>query len=164
MQEPVFILLSLGANIGDRYANITKAVDLLSSSGIIAGIKSSSIYETEPVGFTNQPWFLNSVVSGYTSLSPDIIIGVIKNIQELIGRKQREKWHEREIDIDVLLYGNEIIKTDLITIPHPRMHERRFVLVPASEIAGDIVHPEFKKSIKQLLIECKDESVVKKYL
>ena len=163
MQQPVFTLLSIGANIGERLENIEKAIEYISSSGIFSGIKSSSIYETEPVGYLNQPWFLNTVVSGSTKIPADLLMGIIKNIEEVIGRTQREKWHEREIDIDILLYGNEIYKSDNLTIPHPRMHERRFVLVPAAEIAGEIVHPEISKSINQLLEDCEDKSEVRNY-
>jgi len=150
MQKPVFTLLSIGANIGERFENIEKAIEYLSSSGVLTDIKSSSIYETEPVGYRNQPWFLNAVVSGYTTIPADLLMGIIKNIEEIIGRKKREKWHEREIDIDILLYGKLIYKDNNITIPHPRMHERR------------IVHPQSGKTINQLLNDCKDKSDVKK--
>ncbi len=109
------------------------------------------------------PWFLNIAVTGYTSMGIETLLEKCKNIEQLLGRIPRERWHEREIDIDVLLYGNVCFKTKDVTIPHPRMHERRFVLIPAAEIAGKAVHPKLNKTINKLLDDCKDKARVNFY-
>lgn len=159
-----FVLLSLGSNLGNRKININNAVRLLRAEGALKNIKLSGLYETEPVGYTDQPWFLNAAASGLTSLSMHELIRLCKEIEFKVGRKTRERWHEREIDIDILLYGDEILSDEEITIPHPRMHERRFVLEPAAEIAPELMHPNLNKTVEQLLEECSDNSVVKKYV
>lgn len=100
-------------------------------------------------------------MAGFSLLDELTIINELKAIESLLGREDRERWHEREIDIDLLLFGSYIIKSASLTVPHPRMHERKFVLVPAAEIAGDFIHPVFGLSIKEMLEECKDNSIVK---
>lgn len=156
-----YILLSLGSNIGDRKANILQALKYINESETLSAIKVSSFYETEPVGYTDQDWFLNIAVSGYTSLPLYQLIQQCKSIEYALGRELRERWHEREIDIDILLYGDKKLHETKITVPHPRMHERRFVLEPAAEIAGNEIHPEFGVSINKLLAECNDDSRVR---
>jgi 2-amino-4-hydroxy-6-hydroxymethyldihydropteridine diphosphokinase len=158
-----FILLSIGANLGERKENVKKALELLVESNVISmnSIRVSSLYETEPVGYKDQPWFVNAAVSGYTTLPLNNLIQLCKSIEYTLGRKSRSRWHERELDIDILLYGNELVDNPKITIPHPRMHERRFVLIPAAEIAGAAVHPKFGATVSELLKECEDSSVVK---
>jgi 2-amino-4-hydroxy-6-hydroxymethyldihydropteridine diphosphokinase len=158
--EKVFVLLSIGSNIGDSKTIISEAIDLLFESGMLSHIKVSSLYESEPYGFSGQPWFINAAVSGKTTHTVYELIELIKSIEYLFGRKKRETWHEREIDIDIILYGDLDLESEKLTIPHTQMEFRRFVLVPAAEIAGDIVHPVIRKSINTLLTECKDTSVV----
>lgn len=155
------ILLSIGANLGNRMETIKKAITLLSEHPEINILKVSSIYETEPVGYKNQPWFLNLVVAAETTLDLNRLIQLCKTIEYLLGRKVRKRWTEREIDIDLLLYGKQIINSDFLQVPHPRMQERRFVLVPAAEIAAEIVHPIFNQTITELLASCNDNSVVR---
>jgi 2-amino-4-hydroxy-6-hydroxymethyldihydropteridine diphosphokinase len=155
------VLLSLGSNLGNRSENISKALDLLSTGNILSDITISSIYETEPFGYKNQPWFLNTAVLGSTHFTPQILLSSCQQIERKIGRKSHLRWREREIDIDIILYGNLIINSDKISIPHPAMHLRRFVLAPANEIAGSMMHPKFGKTIKQLLMECADRSEVR---
>jgi len=145
------LILSLGANLGDRETTLKNAISALVDVGIISDIKVSSIYETEPVGYIDQPAFLNMAVSGLTSLTPEIAIFLLKSTEYLFGRKHRERWHERELDIDIIFWGDEIIETEKIQIPHPRMHERNFVLDPISEIEPGFIHPVLGKSIKELL-------------
>lgn len=160
--EKTFVLFSIGANLGDKKSNIEKAISLLSQDDSIIIEKISSYYETEPVGFTEQPWFLNIAVSGFTNLKIEECLKFIKSIEKLIGRQERAKWTEREIDIDLLFYGNEIFECDELTVPHCRLHQRRFVLVPAAEISPDFIHAVFEKSLKQLLSDCSDNSQVRK--
>ncbi len=156
-----FVLISFGSNLGDRAGIIKKAAEIIISKGIVKNTVLSSFYETEPVGYSPQPWFINSAMKGYSSLDEHTLISKLKEIETFLGRATREKWHEREIDIDLLIYGASIIDDSLLTIPHPRMHERRFVLIPAAEIAGDFHHPVFGISINEMLNKCKDQSVVK---
>lgn len=155
-----FILLSMGSNLGAREIVMLKAIQQLQESKIINGLKVSKWYETQPVGNLEQPWFLNIAVSGFTELSPYSLIKLCKSIEYLAGRQIRQKWHERELDIDVILYSDMIINLPAITIPHPRMQDRRFVLKPLNDIAPDTMHPIFKKTISQLLKECEDPSEV----
>ncbi len=161
IDKDTLVLLSLGSNIGDRERGINDAVRLLKDSGALYGIRKSSFYETEPVGYHDQDWFVNIAVSGYTGLPLNNLMQCIKSIEYSLGRVIRKKWAEREIDIDILLFGNEVVDIEKITVPHPRMHQRRFVLEPAAEIAGSLIHPAFGLTINELLAQCSDESAVK---
>ncbi len=152
------IALSLGANLGDRLSALTYAIKRMSE--IIPDIVSSNVYETEPIGYTDQPAFLNCACIGYTSSSIDEVLNLIHVVHGELHRKPRPKWHEREIDIDILLFGDIIIDTDQISIPHPRMHERAFVLKPLSEIAPEMIHPKKEKTISELLVMCDDDSEI----
>ncbi len=157
------VFLSLGTNLGNREANIEQAVANISRyiGDIIA---SSSLYETEPWGFRSEELFLNMVLKAETNLTPSEVLGKIMMIESLLGRvRSVEQYSSRVIDIDILLYDGLIIDQENLKIPHPLMHERRFVLVPLCEIAADIIHPVLKKSISELLDICKDSNEVKKY-
>jgi 2-amino-4-hydroxy-6-hydroxymethyldihydropteridine diphosphokinase len=160
--DGIFVLFSLGSNVGPREDNLLSALRLLEESSCVISPIISSFYETEPVGFTSQPWFLNIGVCGTTNLLPLELLDKCKSIESKIGRISRLRWHEREIDIDILLFGNHIIQSETLIIPHPLMHTRRFVLKPAAEIAADAVHPVFAKTIGRLYEECADKSVVEK--
>ena len=159
-KESVFVLLSIGSNLGDSKTVISEVINLLYESEMLSHIKVSSFYESEPFGFSGQPWFINMAVSGYTKHTVYELMELIKSIEYLLGRQKRETWHEREIDIDIILYGNMELESEKLTIPHTQMEFRRFVLVPAEEIAGDIIHPVIKKTISTMLDECKDTSIV----
>lgn len=142
------VYLGLGSNLGNRELNLEKALDFLSERMKV--VKVSSIYDTEPVGNPNQPRFLNLVCEVQTGLSPLGLLIVVKAIENKLGRMPSEPNAPRTVDIDILLYGDKVTDTPQLTIPHPRLHERAFVLVPLSEIASDIVHPVIKKTVKEL--------------
>lgn len=156
------VLLSLGSNKGDSFRNISESVDLLIKSEIICKAQVSLYYKTSPVGYEEQNDFLNSALIGETGYSPQQLLFLLKSVEYLIGRKKRERWHEREIDIDILLFGNEIINLKSLKIPHIEFHNRKFALLPANEIAPDFFHPVLKKNINQLLREYNgNEKVIK---
>ena len=134
------IYLGLGANTGDRRATITKALCALTESGVV--IESvSPIYETEPIGVEDQPWFLNLVVRARSALSAEDVLAECKRIETELGRRPGVRFGPRPIDIDILLYGRLVSNDDRLSIPHPRMRERRFVLVPLMDIAPDLTDP-----------------------
>ncbi len=155
------IFLSLSSNLGDKKANIENACVLLEKNDIKI-IKKSALYETEPWGEEEQPWFLNQVVEVATILHPQDLLEKTQDIEKELGRKKRKKWTEREIDIDILFYGKEILHKENLTIPHPFIEDRKFILVPLNEIASDFIHPILKKSMKELLHECNDLLQVEK--
>ena len=153
--------LSLGSNLGDRKKNLISAINLLIKNGIKIN-KISSIYLTQPVDFLEQNWFYNLVIEAETDLQPLELLNLIKRIEKEMGRKKVIKRGPRNIDIDIILAEEKVIKANELKIPHPRMHLRNFVLAPLSEICPNIVHPELKKNIKTLFNQSKDNSAVKK--
>lgn len=129
---------------------------------VLQNATCSSFYETDPVGYTDQAPFLNLAVCGTTDLSAAELHRVCKGLEEELGRQHRQRWREREIDVDVILFGDEIIATDTLTIPHPEFHHRRFVLEPAAEIAPLAVCPQSGCTIAELLMICTDQSGVRR--
>jgi 2-amino-4-hydroxy-6-hydroxymethyldihydropteridine diphosphokinase len=151
--------LSLGSNVGDREEYIEQAVFLLEKNPNIDVIKRSANYETEAEGGRgNQPPFINAAVEIKTKLAPHKLLEVGNEIEATLGREREIEWGPRTIDIDILLYGNEIISDDKLQIPHPLMHERLFVLKPLKDIAPQIIHPVLEKSIESLYEERKAET------
>lgn len=151
------VLLSLGANLGDPRATIARAIDLIGQR-ILTNIRASDFYQTAPVGVTDQPAFINVAVVGFSSAEPREIHDACKLIEQELGRIHRERWHEREIDIDVILVSDIIIDDGKMQIPHPRFHERRFVLQPACDLIPLALCPASSKTLSRLLEECIDET------
>jgi len=157
------VYLGLGSNINDRIVYLKKALEEIEDLKDTKILKSSSIYETEPWGHKEQNSFLNMVVLIETSFSPLNLIIKFKEIEIRCGRIKRDKWFEREIDIDILFFDDIILKSEHLEIPHPQMQNRRFVLVPLNEIEPDFIHPLFNVNIRTLLERGIDKSEVKLY-
>jgi 2-amino-4-hydroxy-6-hydroxymethyldihydropteridine diphosphokinase len=156
------VYLLLGTNMGERIANIVKAVTAIGSKvGKVSII--SAIYETAAWGKTDQDSFLNLAILVSTFLAPIDLLHELKTIEKEVGRTDTEKWGPRVIDIDIIFYGSELIQQPELQIPHPYLPVRRFALLPLSDIAIDFIHPLLKKSVKELLAECPDQSEVRVY-
>ncbi len=148
--------LLLGSNEGDRHQWLQKALEAIGNDcGAI--VLLSSIYETAAWGLEDQPPFLNLAVLINTNLAPEALLHCTQGIESALGRQRLVKWGQRTLDIDVLFYNNEVIRTDKLVVPHPFLQERRFVLEPLNEIAPEFIHPIFHKSIAVLLEECPDQ-------
>jgi GTP cyclohydrolase-4 len=142
------VYLGLGSNLGNRAGNIYRALRVLGSHIQLGRI--SSLYETEPVGLAEQPWFLNLVCCGETDLSPEALLNLAKTTERQMGRKPGARFGPRLIDIDILLYDDLVLRTPQLEIPHPRLHERAFVMIPLSEVAPGLVHPVLDREMRQL--------------
>jgi len=153
------VFLSLGSNIGDRVAHIRKALELLPNAGVEVR-RVSSFYQTEPVDFLPQRWFVNCVVEVGTDLMPLRLLKTLQSVERALGRRPGIPKGPRPIDIDILLYENVVVRSALLTIPHERLSERRFVLIPLRELAADLRHPVTQRTVVEMLHDTPDTSQV----
>lgn len=159
MTETITVYLGLGSNLGDRQENLDRALDYLSQRLRLG--KVSPVYDTEPLGDTDQPHFLNMVCQVFTYLEPTALLTLVKGIEKKLGRTGKS-GAPRPIDIDILLFGEQVIDTPDLIIPHPKMTDRAFALIPLAEITPDLVHPVSGKTIKQLLQDMTEKQGVLK--
>jgi 2-amino-4-hydroxy-6-hydroxymethyldihydropteridine diphosphokinase len=157
---PQLAYLSLGSNVGDRVAHLRDAIARLESIGRVVSV--SSFYETEPVEVTDQPWFLNCAVGLETALTAEQLMARLLQLEQERGRRRIQKKGPRTIDIDILLFDDLILDSPDVTIPHPAMQKRRFVLEPLAEIAAEARHPGVKKTIRELLEELPAGAIVRR--
>ena len=155
------VYLSLGSNLGERGESLRAAIAALPGAGVRV-TRVSAFYETEPVDYLEQGWFLNCVVEGETEVTAEELLRSLREIETRMGSMKLVAKGPRLMDMDILLYGAEIIDSPELQVPHPRMHLRRFVLVPLAEIAAEARHPTLKKAVRELLEETKDRSAVRR--
>ncbi|MGC4378629.1 2-amino-4-hydroxy-6-hydroxymethyldihydropteridine diphosphokinase [Fictibacillus sp. Mic-4] len=155
------VYLSLGSNLGDREGYLRQAIEFLNDDSSISVESVSSIYETDPVGYIDQPPFLNMVIKLQTSYSATRLLALIQTIEHRLKRKREIHWGPRTVDLDILLYNSESITTKTLRIPHPRMTERAFVMIPLREIAPDVTLPGWQFSLDQILSELQDKEGVR---
>ncbi len=156
------IILSIGSNIGKSQENINSAIEIMQDIGIIKNVRLSSFFSTEPIGFTSNNWFYNIALSATTYLSYHQFLFFAKSIEYQFGRKAKYRISDRELDIDILFYGDSVISDKMITIPHPKLQDRNFVLIPLNEIEPDFIHPILNKPVSELLKSTTDFSRVNK--
>jgi 2-amino-4-hydroxy-6-hydroxymethyldihydropteridine diphosphokinase len=160
MDNQKLIYLSLGSNLGDRAANLERAIGALGGIGVHV-LRRSAIYETEPVDFLAQPWFLNCIIEAETVLEPLPLLHGLQKIERSMGSQKLVPRGPRIIDLDILFYEDAEIREQGIEIPHPRLSERRFVLVPLAELSPNFLHPVLKLTVRKLLDTTQDQSVVR---
>ena len=153
------VYLSLGSNLGDRAAHLQRALDELATAGIEVA-RVSPFFRTEPLDYRPQPWFLNGVAEIRTELLPLRLLSTLQRIERKMGRRRTLPKGPRTIDLDILFYDNSIIRSSQLVVPHPRMEERKFVLVPLSDLAPTHRHPATRKTVAEMLNESADRSQV----
>lgn len=153
------VFIGVGSNLGNRQAYHQKALDLMAGLSRTSIVCCSSLYETEPIGEAKN-WYVNSVVELETALSPQQLLSHLQKIELALGRKRTKKWASRTIDLDILLFDKQIVHEEQLQIPHPEMHRRRFVLLPLSELAPQLVHPLLGATVAELLAGLADDKQV----
>jgi 2-amino-4-hydroxy-6-hydroxymethyldihydropteridine diphosphokinase len=151
------VLIGFGSNQGDSVRTCTRAIELLGNHGEIEGLVASSLYRTQPVGMVDQSWFVNGAIRCGTSLGPQDLLIVLQGIERKFGRVREIRWGPRTLDLDILAFGERKVQLAELEIPHPRLHERRFVLLPLMEIAPDWRHPLLGASPSEMLARLADE-------
>jgi len=162
--QGVISYIGIGSNLGQPTEHCLEAIEYISSVSGIKLLRCSSLYKTEPVGLKSQDWFVNVVAEVRTLLSPRELLQALMRIEEKMGRVRKTHWGPRIIDLDILLFGQEIVQEDDLIISHPELHKRRFVLVPLNELASYAVHPAFGVSIKGLMQRLQDDSFVERII
>ncbi len=158
----ITVYVALGSNVGNREENLRRAIALLGEAGVVVK-KISSIYETEPLDYLEQDWFLNGVVEAETNFGGLELLRVLRGIENRMGSKKEFAKGPRLIDLDILLYGSETIETEELQVPHPRMLQRRFVMVPLAEIAPEVRHPSWSGNAREMLERSEDRSEVRRF-
>ncbi len=157
----VLVCIGMGSNLGNAAENCRRAVAEIGAEKNIKSVRVSPLYRTEPVGEKDQPWFVNGAASFETSMLPRDLLNLVASIERRMGRVREKKWGPRVIDLDILLYGAEVVNEEGLVIPHPRMHERRFVLLPLADICPEVVHPVLGRTVSEMLLDLKTpESVI----
>ena len=149
--------IGIGSNLGDKLNNCRKSVEMTGRIPDTSVTAQSLFYRTEPVGVEGQDWYVNGVISLSTGLSAQTLLKNLLDIEHILGRERKKKWDSRTIDLDILLYGQEVIEKENLKVPHPLMHVRRFVLEPMVELAPDLIHPVLGKSMAGLLEDFKEQ-------
>ncbi len=159
-ERSIVCFIGIGSNVADPVSNCLESIERISLFSHIRITKKSSLYRTEPVGLKEQEWFVNGVIEIKTKYTATTLLKVLQQIEKDMGRIREERWGPRTIDLDILFYGQEVIKEKDLSVPHPELHKRRFVLIPMYEVAPYVIHPAFGISIKGLLNRLQDESRV----